>query len=53
MLTLQDFINDYQHLIIRYGDDKAALNTNSDVLIQTYYLHIVDECMEYRNKCHT
>ena len=52
MLTIKEFKSDYQHLVIRYGDDKASLNTNVDILIQIYYLHIVDECMEYR-KCPT
>ena len=51
MLTLNDFISDYNHLVVRYYDDKGSLNTNTDILIQIYYLHIIDECMEYRRKC--
>ncbi|WBU87627.1 hypothetical protein [Escherichia phage EP_H11] len=44
MLTLRDFISDYQRMVIN-GDSKKPDVVES--LITTYYAHIADQCRSY------
>ncbi len=45
MLTIEDFISDYQHFVVR--DEKDKINEH----IETHFNHIKDECYNFlKNK---
>lgn len=49
-LTLKDFISDYQHLIVRLGDqsdDESVREYAVKTHIDTHFSHIADECHKY------
>ena len=46
MLMLQDFINDYQRIVVASNSDEEKINSAS-LLIDEHYSHIKVQCLDY------
>lgn len=50
-LTLKDFKDDYQHIVIHHMNNYEERITTARKLVDTHYSHVRDECTNWlRNK---
>lgn len=51
MLTLDDFISDYQHLVVRnMNKDGQLLKNQALAHVEKYYTHCKAECLDFLNR---